>query len=441
MTQAPPPTRDSLAPTITAGSRRPVVAFGPVLAVGTAAAIFAASAGSLGWYRTEMLIAAALIIGAVLVLATVLLYRQSAEQRDTHRTLHEVEGRVGGIIASAMDAIITIDGEQQIVLFNKAAELVFGWSSQAVLGRKLDMLLPARFHAVHHQHIQHFGKTGVTSRRMGAKTVLTGVRASGEEFPVEASISHFGEGEHKLYTVILRDVTERVNTEQALRRSKEELHELADAANHLREQEKRAIARELHDELAQALTGLKMDVAWIKGRMQAPTPPQSILAKLDAMEMLLDSTVTSMRRIASDLRPMMLDDLGLVPAAEWLAQNFTERTGIRCHIAIANPDLELREPHATTLFRVLQESLTNIAKHAQASSVEVALDHGDGEIAIRVRDDGVGFSMQSPRKPNSYGLIGLRERAYLLGGTVTIDSTPGRGTLIEVRLPLAEGAR
>ena len=438
MTQAPPPTRDSLAPAKAAGSRRLLVAFGPVLAVGTAAAIFAAFAGSLGWYRTTMLITAGLIIGAVLLFATLLLYRQAAEQRDTHRALHEVEARVGGIVESAMDAIITVDHRQHIVLFNDAAEQVFRRSREATIGQSLNVLLPARFRDGHGRHVRHFGEHGVTSRRMGDKTVLIGVRADGDEFPVEASISQLGEGENKLYTVILRDVTERVNNEQALRRSKEELHELAGAANHLREQEKRAIARELHDELAQALTGLKMDVAWIRGRMQAPTPPQSILEKLDIMETLLDSTVASMRRIASDLRPMMLDDLGLVPAAEWLVQNFAERTGIHCRLAIADPELELRDPYATTLFRILQESLTNIAKHAHASSVEIMLDNGDGEIAIRVRDDGVGFSTQDPRKSNSYGLIGLRERAYLLGGKVTIDSTPGRGTLIEVRLPLAK---
>lgn len=345
-----------------------------------------------------------------------------------------VETPISGVINSAMDAIIIMDPQQRIVIFNNAAENVFGWSRSNVLGQRLDVLLPARFHHVHQQHVKHFGETGTTSRRMIAKTVLTGLRANGEEFPIEASISHFGEGEQKLYTVILRDVTLRVQAEDALRRSKEELRELAAGANQLREQEQRRIARELHDELAQALTGLKMDVAWIKDKLPEPSP--AMVAKLKSMEALLDSTVAATRRISSDLRPMMLDDLGLVPATEWLVQNFIERTGIPCELAIASAELDLSDPLATTVYRLMQESLTNIAKHAKASSVEITLALNDGAIVMSVRDDGVGFSPQDPRKPNSYGLIGLRERVYLLGGTIHIDSAPGLGTTIDIHLPV-----
>lgn len=348
-----------------------------------------------------------------------------------------VKTHIEGVIDSAMDAIIIIDHWQRIVIFNDAAEQVFGWPRKTVLGQRLDLLLPARFHHAHQQHVQRFGETGTSSRRMGAKTVLTGLRADGEEFPIEASISHFGEGERKLYTVILRDVTLRVQAEEALRRSKEELRELAAGANQLREQEQRRIARELHDELAQALTGLKMDVAWIKGKLPEPSP--AMVAKLKSMEALLDSTVAATRRISSDLRPMMLDDLGLVPATEWLVQQFTERTGIACELAIASAELDLPDPLTTTVYRLLQESLTNIAKHAKASSVEITLALTEGTIAMSVRDDGVGFSPQDPRKPNSYGLIGLRERVYLLGGKIHIDSAPGQGTAIDINLPVTGG--
>jgi PAS domain S-box-containing protein len=419
-------------------SAPPLVVLASILALGVVAALVTAIAGLMGWHRTEMLTTAVAISGVTLMTAVVLLYRQAAEQRVAHRALHDVQARVGDVIESAMDPIIAIDHQQRVVLFNKAAENVFRWSRQAVIGQPLEMLLPERFRNIHHQHVQNFGKTGVTSRRMGAAAVLTGLRANGEEFPVEASISQFSEGEQKLYTVILRDVTLRVQAEVALRRSKEELHELAAAANQLREQEQRRIARELHDELAQALTGLKMDVAWIKDKLPALPPP--IADKLKAMEGLLDSTVAATRRISSDLRPMMLDDLGLVPATEWLVQNFTERTGIRCELAIASAKLELPDAQATTVYRVLQESLTNIAKHAKASSVEITLAQSNGELAISVRDNGVGFSPESPRKPNSYGLIGVRERAYLLGGKVQIESAPGKGTCVEVRLPVGEGA-
>lgn len=407
-----------------------------VLIVGVIAIIACATAAWLGWYRPQALVAATGLGSTLLAFATFLFYRQEKERRIEHRALTASETRVGDIINSAMDAIITIDHRQHIVLYNDAAERVFGWPRDAVLGQSLDILIPARFHKVHAQHVQQFGTTGVTSRRMGENRVLTGLRADGEEFPVEASISQFGEGTEKLYTAIVRDVTLRVKAEEALQRSREELLELATAANHLREQEQRRVARELHDELAQALTGLKMDVAWLKGKLPPSAP--SLGDKLGAMETLLDSTVAATRRISSDLRPMMLDDLGLVPAIEWLTQSFTERSGLHCHLTIKDPNLELRDPHATTIYRVLQESLTNVAKHARASRVDVSLDRQEQEIILTVRDDGTGFSSDNARKPNSYGLIGMRERIYLLGGRMRLDSAPGKGTSVEVRLSLPE---
>ena len=136
----------------------------------------------------------------------------------------------------------------------------------------------------------------------------------------------------------------------------------------------------------------------------------------------------------------MLDDLGLVPAAEWLVQNFMKRHGIECQFSVDPPELELQEPHATAFFRILQESLVNVARHANASLVHVTLDGSGGEIVLRVRDNGRGFDVGSPRERGSLGLIGLRERASLLGGELSIESAPGRGTVIEVRMPRPETA-
>ncbi|HYA46082.1 MAG TPA: ATP-binding protein, partial [Burkholderiales bacterium] len=130
------------------------------------------------------------------------------------------------------------------------------------------------------------------------------------------------------------------------------------------------------------------------------------------------------------------DDLGLVPAAEWLAQSFSERTSIPCSIQIRPPDIELQEPHASTLYRILQESLTNVARHARAKQVEVVIEKADGEVKLMVRDDGQGFSPAGSRPHKTYGLLGLRERTLLLGGEARIASEPGRGTTIEVRVPL-----
>ena len=362
--------------------------------------------------------------------------RDITERVKGQQELARGEARLRGILDSAMDAIITIDDKEHVVLFNRAAEQVFGCPRDQAIGAPLSWFIPERFRAGHHDHIRRFGETGTSSRRMGALRIVTGLRRNGEEFPIDASISQISESGARFYTVILRDVTERVRGEEALKRSREELRELAQAANSVREQEKSRIARELHDELAQALTALKMDVNWIAER--AADGNDVLEEKLAAMQSMLDDTVAATRRISADLRPLMLDDLGLVPAVEWLVQGFTERSGVACELKVDEAQLDLGEPHASAVFRILQESLTNVAKHAQASRVEMALVREDGAVTLSVSDNGRGFSPQDPRKPSSFGLMGLRERAYALGGEVRIDSAPGRGTRIDVRIPLHE---
>ena len=412
---------------------RPLLFFGPALATGAFAAVLAVIAALLDWHREEMLLIAA-GIGCVLALSTLaFLYRQRSERDAAHRALESVEARVSGIVESAMDAIITVDERQHVVLFNKAAEEVFGCPREQALGAPLAWFIPERFRAAHGQHVRDFGEASASSRRMGHARVVMGLRRNGEEFPIDASISHTAEHGQRFFTVILRDVTERVRNEEALRRSREELHEFAVAANSVREQEKSRIARELHDELGQALTALKIDVDWLRERLG--DVGEDVRVKLSSMQALLDATVSSARRISTDLRPLLLDDLGLVAACEWLVQNFTQRTGIACDLKLDGTDLDLPDPHATAIFRVLQESLTNVAKHAEAPRVEVKLARDPENVTLSVCDNGRGFAPGDPHKPKSYGLLGLRERAYLLGGQVEIDSAPGRGTCVKMHLP------
>ncbi|RZJ26615.1 MAG: PAS domain-containing sensor histidine kinase [Haliea sp.] len=336
--------------------------------------------------------------------------------------------RLAGLLDSAMDAIITVDGEQRIVLYNRAAEKIFGWPSQQALGESLDKLMPERFRGGHAAHIRRFATTGTTSRRMGDGTVLYGQRAGGEEFPMEASISQLDTADGKLFTVILRDVTERA-------RAREELSAFASEAHAILESEKTRIARELHDELAQSLTALKMDTIWVRDHLASSTTAAS--AKLGDMLGMLDTTVAATRRIAADLRPLMLDDLGLVPAIEWLVQNFGQRTGVACTLGVEE-DVELHEPYATAVFRIVQESLANVAKHAGASKVEVCIERVPGAVVLQVRDNGRGFVPDAPRKAYSLGLMGLRERTQLLKGRMRIDSQPGQGTCIDVHIPVAD---
>lgn len=360
--------------------------------------------------------------------------RDIGERIDAQTRLARSEARLRGILDSAMDAIITTDAGQRIILFNNAAETMFGWSRDEAIGMELGRLIPERYRGTHGDHVRQFGTTGTVSRRMGgALRVVTGLRRNGDEFPIDASISQIDESGTRFYTVILRDITARIEAEEALRRSRDELQELGAAANMAREQEKSRIARELHDELGQLLTMLQMDVAWCKEKR--PAGDDALAAKLDRMEGLLKSTIAATRRIASDLRPLMLDDLGLVPSIEWLVENFAQRTGIACELTLGEGDLRLPTAHATAIFRIVQESLTNIAKHANASHADIAIEHEPGALVVRIEDDGAGFSPEAPRKPQSFGLFGLRERASMMGGDVTIASAPGEGTRVEVRLP------
>jgi len=209
------------------------------------------------------------------------------------------------------------------------------------------------------------------------------------------------------------------------------------AAQAIREEEKARLARELHDELAQSLTALKMDTIWV--RDQSTSTCAMVTAKLTEMVEMLDRTVAATRRMAADLRPLMLDDLGLVPAIEWLTSNFMQRCGVTCTLSIHDEmALELPEPYATAVFRIIQESLNNIAKHAKASQVVVTLGKTPESVRLCVRDDGCGFFSDGARKPQSLGLMGLRERAQLLGGSVAIHSALGKGTTVEVSIPLGQ---
>ena len=338
-------------------------------------------------------------------------------------------GRLAGLLDAAMDGIITVDQDQRILMYNRAAEKIFGWPQMQVIGQKLDILLPPRFRNTHGGYVKRFGATGVTSRRMGADVVIHGLRRNGEEFPMDASISQLDTPEGKLYTVILRDVTERV-------RAQEDLAAFAKQSTAIREQEKSRVARELHDELAQSLTAIKIDTIWLKENLGKDG--EASAGKVNDILAMIDDAVASTRRIAADLRPLVLDDLGLMPAIEWLVQNFRQRRDVACTLE-ADEDLELGEPYATAVFRIVQESLVNVAKHAQARNVHVSIAPVEGGLRVKVQDDGQGFDPLRSRKPNSLGLAGVRERAQLLKGTVVVYSQPGKGTTVDAFIPVREG--
>jgi PAS domain S-box-containing protein len=347
--------------------------------------------------------------------------------------MREGAARLNGIVQSAMDAIITVDEHQNIVIFNPASEQMFGCASADVLSTPLEQFIPSRLREAHRTHIDRFGATGVSTRRMGVQSEIVGLRANGEEFPVEASISQVSVGGKKLFTVILRDITARERAEREVRESREQLRQLSASLQAVREEEKARIARELHDELGQALTGLKMDLAQLVTQL-APEQ-QGAIDQANAMKTLIESTVASVRRIATELRPLMLDDLGLVATIEWLVNDFSRRTGIAVNLTLPEADFELDPEPSTALFRVLQESLTNVARHAGAGHVRVTLAGTERDVRLTVHDDGKGIDAALERAPKTYGLLGMRERASMLGGELTVHSNPGAGTSIVMIVP------
>ena len=228
-----------------------------------------------------------------------------------------------------------------------------------------------------------------------------------------------------------KDISERKRAEKEIRESRERLRELTSHLQLIREEERGRIEREIHDELGQALAALNMDVYWIRKRL--PKEAAALHAKTEDMARLIGQTVDSVRRICLELRPWLLDDFGLSAAVEWLTGEFTERTGLPCNTSITPREIVLDQDVSIAAYRILQEALTNIIRHAEASRVEVELDHTPPLLRLRVADDGKGMD-QAKKKKGSFGLIGIRERAHGFGGEVVIRSS-GKGTSLEVSIP------
>lgn len=225
------------------------------------------------------------------------------------------------------------------------------------------------------------------------------------------------------------------------RQLEDQLRALAAHVETIREEERTGIAREIHDELGQALTALRMDVAWIERRTSAGAPLVDLREKLGGMAQLIDGVVEQVRRISAELRPGVLDDLGLVAAVEWQAQEFQERTGTTCVVDAAAEAGSVGRDLATVVFRTFQEALTNVARHAEARTVDVALSTEGDWLRLVVRDDGKGIDPRDAMSPESLGLLGMRERARRVGGTATVAPGDAGGTVVTLHVPLAAAPR
>lgn len=231
------------------------------------------------------------------------------------------------------------------------------------------------------------------------------------------------------------DRRERQRAEDKLRSSLEQLRALTNYLQYVREEERTRIAREVHDELGQALTGLKLDLSLLATRL--PKNSRELQDKTRTMIGHIDETIQTVRRISTELRPGILDSLGLVAAIEWQANEFQTRSGIPCEVMTTVDDAQMPHDITTVIFRIFQETLTNIIRHAKATKVHVQLEEADDDyLVMKVRDNGRGISEEDQVKTTSFGLVGMRERAMLIGGEVTLQGAPGKGTTVTVRVPL-----
>jgi PAS domain S-box-containing protein len=264
------------------------------------------------------------------------------------------------------------------------------------------------------------------------------VRRDGSRFPVQIDVTAVKDGAGEvLYRVVnVQDITEMKRHEEELLRSRQLLRELAAHREQIREEERARIAREVHDQLGQYLTALRMDAALLNLSFGADNP--ELAARVDGMKQTIDTTIGVVRDVATALRPAVLD-MGLVSAAEWLLNGFEERSGVLCDLeSPSEEDLGLDDARATAAFRILQESLTNIGRHAMANRVRVTIERTGQSLSMLIADDGTGFDPEVVRERKTFGLMGIRERALIFGGEVRIDSRPGAGTSVSIRLPLKQ---
>ncbi len=233
---------------------------------------------------------------------------------------------------------------------------------------------------------------------------------------------------------IITDITERKKAEMALGESREQLRNLAAHLQSIREEERAFVAREIHDVLGQALTALKMDLSWLDKKL--PEEQSPLLKKTKSMSQLIDSTIQTVQRLSAELRPGLLDDIGLLAAMEWQAEEFQKRTGIACELSVGAQDISLDQEHSTAIFRIFQETLTNITRHASATRVKVNLAKKGTQLELTIKDNGKGITEEKISDPKSLGLIGIQERVHFLGGDIDIKGIWNKGTAVTVSIPL-----
>lgn len=371
-----------------------------------------------------------------------------SRERAAARRAHRVEALLATIVESSGDAIVSSTPEGLITSWNRGAELIFGYSKEEAIGKPVSMLLRTPDQEQSAERDQRFSQLRAGSLDPRPQDVVR-IRKDGSlvHLSVVAADLHDDRGAIIGLAAISRDMTEsRRDQAELLRRNielerrGEQMRALAARLNAIREEERTRISREVHDELGQLLAGIKMDLRWITRRTAAGTESVTagVVTKLAELERGTDRTIETVQRIALELRPSALDALGLPAALRDEARRFQARSGIKVEV-----DIEQATPPgravATELFRIFQELLTNIARHANASRARVVLKDEGGELVLHVEDDGVGMPTRAGPSRGSLGLLGMSERAESLGGQIEFMPGLAGGTVAILRVPMGEG--
>ena len=358
----------------------------------------------------------------------VALLRDLSQERALQDEVEALTRRFRTVLNMSPVAMWIADGDH-VAFANRAAFELFGvCEGDHLVGRSVYALLRPESHEALRSQLAKALAGAVPATVSGTIT-----RPDGESREVEIAAAALPDHGHAIVQMVITDVTQRQQLAREQARHREDLRRLSANVVEAREEERRRIARELHDELGQRLTALKMELSAL-GPAKDPRCDDSRIA---GMLEMIDDTVAAVRRISADLRPMMLDDLGLNAAIEWLARDVGRRLDIDVTLRLGDEDAPVAPGVAIALYRMVQEALTNVARHARATGVGIEMRQENGELVLSVRDNGVGFpDLEAPRE-GRYGLLGIRERAYMLGGRLEVDNPPGGGGRLTVRLPLA----
>jgi PAS domain S-box-containing protein len=345
----------------------------------------------------------------------------------------EAGSSLSNLVHSTTEGLVVLDVRCKIVLISHTAERMFGYPAHDLLNKSVDILLPPHLGAEQRRRMARLASIPVNGRKL--KVALKGLHVSGEEFAVNASASRTTmQGEPFLIVVLQEDkaLTGFDTKKRPIRRA--DLRKLAVSSQQTNEVEKRRFSKKLYDDIGQRLSVLKLDLDWLENSL--PETDACVPARVAQMQGMLDKVITMTKTMASTLRPPLLDDFGLIPAVEWMTDNFQKRTGVACQLILGGVQSKLGDPIESAVFRVIQEALLNIERHAEASQVELILLRNGSKLDLTVRDNGKGIAAGSESKPGCYGLMTMRERIFILGGTITVGNINPHGVEISVSIPI-----